>query len=86
MTSIEFLDEYMEEEILVDDQSTNYNIQYVQQQQEPSNNNNTLHEEEFVQYLQAGSSKTPDVKPSKKASKRKSQAETSAKVKQLIFI
>lgn len=86
MTAIEFMDEYLEEEILVDDQPTNYNIQHVQEHQEPPKNNNTTHEEEFVQYLQDGSSETPDVKPSKKRTKRKLQNEPPVKVKQLIFI
>ena len=82
MTTIEYLDEYIDEELLVDDQPINYNIQQVK---EPPKNGGSAHENEFVQFLQAGCSKTPDVKPAKRRTKRKLPTQSSVKVKKFDF-
>ncbi|CAH1707575.1 unnamed protein product [Chironomus riparius] len=76
MIKTEYLDEYIDEEILVDDHPTNYTIQELEKSLK---NENSTHENEFVQFLQAGSSQTPDEKPAQKGIKRKLSNQTSVK-------
>jgi len=78
MTSMEYLDEYIDEELL--QESLNYDMQHIEQE-ELIPNAGLSHEDEYVQFLNAGtSSKEADVKPARKAGKRKSTSQPPIKV------
>lgn len=75
---MEYLDEYIDEELL--QESINYEMQHMEQE-ELIPNESLSHEDEYVQFLNAGtSSKEPDVKPARKAGKRKSTSQPPVKV------